>query len=369
MIAAQHEKQVVAVGKRAGLIWAFAMLATLFLGCPMFGQSTARAPGIKVGEKIPSIAANDQFGHPQTFESLRGKQGLLVLFSRSADWCPYCKRHLLQLQQAKAEFEAKGIHVASITYDSEAILKEFSARKGITYPMLSDTGSKIIRAFAILNPEGKGYAAGIPYPGIYYISPNGTVQKRYFESEFSDRFTPNDIYSDIFGGTSAFAPTAPPIQAAHVTLNLSQSDTTVGAGSRLKLLVEIEPAARVHLYAPGAEKNGYKVVTLQLTPSTDYRVEPLRYPAGKPFTFTELKETVPVYSDKTVLGEEIVIAATKEFNGRIGSGKTIRIAGTLFYQACDDHQCFVPVQQPVSWEVHVQPFDLVRSPEALQHKE
>src|SRR5260370_20322340 len=175
MIAAQHEKQVVSVGKRAVLIWAFAMLATLFLGCPMFGQGTTRVSGIKVGEKIPSIAANDQFGHPQTFESLRGKQGLLLLFSRSADWCPYCKRHLLQLQQAKAEFEAKGIHVASITYDSEGILKEFSARKGITYPMLSDTGSKIIRPFAILYPEGAGHAPRISYPGIYYITPNTTV--------------------------------------------------------------------------------------------------------------------------------------------------------------------------------------------------
>src|SRR5260370_726960 len=181
MIAAQHEKQVVAVGKRAGLIWAFAMLATLFLGCPMFGQSTARAPGIKVGEKIPSIAANDQFGHPQTFESLRGKQGLLVLFSRSADWCPYCKRHLLQLQQAKAEFEAKGIHVASITYDSEAILKEFSARKGITYPMLSDPGSKIIRAFAILNPEVLSTVWNHcgTQPESHFLSLNSRRQCRY----------------------------------------------------------------------------------------------------------------------------------------------------------------------------------------------
>src|SRR5260370_18523337 len=272
MIAAQHEKQVVSVGKRAVLIWAFAILATLFLGCPMFGQGTTRVPGINVGEKIPSIAANDQFGHRETFESIRGKQGLSVLFSRAADWCHYCKRHLLQLQQATGEFEGKGIHVASITYDSEAILKEFSARKGITYPMLSDTGSKIIRAFAILNPEGEGYAAGIPYPGIYFISADETVQKRYFESGFSERFTPNNIYSDIFGGTSAFAPTAPPIQAAHVTLKLSQSDTTVGAGSRIKLLVEIDPAAHVHLYPPGAETSGYKVVKLQLTPTPDYRV-------------------------------------------------------------------------------------------------
>jgi len=368
MMATQTRARAVEEAKRAKRVSALGLLTVAFLGGSMFSQSTLQVPGIQVGEKIPSIAAPDQFGHPQTFESLRGKHGLLLLFSRSADWCPYCKRHLVQLQQAKAEYEAKGVHVASITYDSEGILKSFADRKGITYPMLSDTDSRIIRAFGILNPEGKGFAAGIPYPGIYYISPDGVVQKRFFESQYSDRFTPNDIYADIFGGATATARAAAPIEAAHVMIKLSQSDTAVGAGSRFKLLVELDPAARVHLYAPGAEKNGYKVVKLQIKPSVDYRSEPLQYPPSKLLTFPELKETVPVYSGPTVLAEDVIIAATKEFNQSIGEGKVIHIAGTLFYQACDDHQCFVPVQQAVSWDVRVDPFDLVRAPEPLQHK-
>ncbi|MEO6981642.1 MAG: peroxiredoxin family protein [Edaphobacter sp.] len=335
----------------------------------MLSQSVSPVPGIKVGKRIPSISAEDQFGHPQTFESLRGKHGLLLLFSRSADWCPYCKRHLMEFEQAKPEFEAKGIHVASITYDSVGILKDFSNRKGITYPMLSDTGSKIIRAFDILNPEGKGFAAGIPYPGIYYISPEGVILKRYFESQYSDRFTPNDIYADIFGVSPLLASEAEPIPAAHITLRLSQSDKIVGAGNRLKLLVHIEPAAHIHLYAPGAEKNGYRVVKLQIGPSADYRSEPLNYPPSTLLTFPELKETVPVYSKATVLSEDVIISATKEFNSSIGDGKDLHITGTLFYQACDDHKCFLPVQQPVRWVVHVQPFDLIRSPESLRHEE
>jgi len=368
MLATQSRVRVVDAAKRAMRVSALGLLTAVFLGGSMFSQSTSQVPGIQVGEKIPPIAAPDQFGHPQTFESLRGKHGLLLLFSRSADWCPYCKRHLLQLQQAKAEYEAKGVHVASITYDSEGILKSFADRKGITYPMLSDTDSKIIRAFGILNPEGKGFAAGIPYPGIYYISPDGVVQKRFFESQYSDRFTPNDIYADIFGGATDIARAAAPIQAAHVTIKLSQSDTAVGAGSRFKLLVELDPAAHVHLYAPGAEKNGYKVVKLEINPSADYRSELLHYPSGELLTFPELKETVPVYSEPTILAQDVVIAASKEFNHSIGDGKILHIEGTLSYQACDDHQCFVPVQQAVSWDVRVEPFDLVRAPEPLQHK-
>lgn len=369
MIPTHYRLKVIDPAKPSSRVRLLAVLALICCGVSMFSQGTSQGPGIKIGETIPSIATVDQFGQPQTFESLRGKHGLLLLFSRSADWCPYCKRHLMELQQAKPEFEAKGIYVASITYDSVALLKDFSDRKGITYPMLSDTESKIIRAFGILNPEGKGFAAGIPYPGIYYISTDGVIQKRYFELQYSDRFTPNDIYADIFGVSPLLASETKPISAAHITLRLSQSDKSVGAGNRLRLLVHIEPAAHVHLYAPGAEKNGYKVVKLQIDPSADYRSEPLHYPPSTLLTFSELKETVPVYSKATVLSEDVIIAATKEFNSSIGDGKDLHIAGKLFYQACDDHKCFLPVQQPVSWDVHVQPFDRVRVPETLQHKE
>ena len=212
----------------------------------------------------------------------------MLLFSRSADWCPYCKRQLLQLQQAKAEFAAKGVNVASITYDSVGILKNYADRKGIGYPMLSDTDSKIIQAFGILNPDAKGFAKGIPYPGIFYISPDGVVQKRFFESQYTDRFTPNDIYAEIFRGVNIFPSDAAPIEAAHLSIKLFQSDTEAGAGSRLKLLVEIDPAAHVHIYAPGAEKNGYKVVNLQLDASSDYRSGPLQYPPSKMLVFPEL---------------------------------------------------------------------------------
>ena len=108
---------------RLSSVVAFGLLMVALGGSLVFGQSSPLLPGINAGEKIPPISAQDQFGRLQKFESLRGKHGLLLLFSRSADWCPYCKRQLLQLQQAKAEFAAKGVNVASITYDSVSILK------------------------------------------------------------------------------------------------------------------------------------------------------------------------------------------------------------------------------------------------------
>ena len=42
--------------------------------------------GPDVGQKIPAFEATDQNGNVQTFETLRGPKGLVLLFVRSADW-------------------------------------------------------------------------------------------------------------------------------------------------------------------------------------------------------------------------------------------------------------------------------------------
>ncbi len=42
--------------------------------------------GPEIGAKIPDFAAVDQNGRRQTFATLRGPKGLVLLFFRSADW-------------------------------------------------------------------------------------------------------------------------------------------------------------------------------------------------------------------------------------------------------------------------------------------
>ena len=46
----------------------------------------ALGSGLWVGSKIPELAGVDQLGKWQNFESLKGRNGLVLLFFRSADW-------------------------------------------------------------------------------------------------------------------------------------------------------------------------------------------------------------------------------------------------------------------------------------------
>jgi peroxiredoxin len=42
--------------------------------------------GPEIGARIPNFEAPDQNGRTQTFASLRGPKGLVLMFVRSADW-------------------------------------------------------------------------------------------------------------------------------------------------------------------------------------------------------------------------------------------------------------------------------------------
>jgi hypothetical protein len=49
-------------------------------------QNDGASSGLNVGEKIPAFELPDQHGNRKSFRDLAGADGLLLVFSRSADW-------------------------------------------------------------------------------------------------------------------------------------------------------------------------------------------------------------------------------------------------------------------------------------------
>ncbi len=147
------------------------------------------APNISVGEELPPFSAQDQDGIRHEFADLVGDKGLIVVMSRSFAWCPYCIRQLQQLVDAKAQFEALGFNVTTMTYDPVATLKEAEEEYEITFPMLYDENSAFINALGILNTQYEpGHRAyGIPYPGIFVVDAQGIIRAKLAEEDYRER--------------------------------------------------------------------------------------------------------------------------------------------------------------------------------------
>jgi len=262
----------------------------------------AAEPDLQPGAKVPAFTLHDQGGNPQTLKSLAGPNGLLLLFNRSADWCPFCKSQLIDLENARHNFESKGIHVASITYDSTAVLKAFATRKDIQFEMLSDPDSAIIDAFGARNREAEavGTKAGIAIPNYFLIAPDGTIKKRYAETALLDRVTASYLYETLYGsGTALPTKVVAVSQTPHVAIVLNQSDATTAPGARTRLTVQFTPQKGGHLYAPGAETFGYHPIRLTLEPSELYQANAPAYGRSTTLEFAALKETVPVFTTAT----------------------------------------------------------------------
>jgi len=147
------------------------------------------APDIHVGSALPAFNAPDQNGITHNFSDLSGEKGLILVMSRSFDWCPFCIRQLQQLVDAEAEFNALGFNMTTMTYDSVATLKVAEEEYGTSFPTLHDENSAFIKALGILNAqyEPGNRAYGIPYPGIFVIDSQGIIRAKLAEEDYRER--------------------------------------------------------------------------------------------------------------------------------------------------------------------------------------
>lgn len=169
------------------------MRLALIFGLPVAAIATAAVgEPIAVGAKVPaSFAAVDASGKTRNFASITGKKGVVLIFFRSAAWCPYCQAQLKDVRVLPGELAKRGYKLAAISYDSPRVLTDFGTRQEINYTLLSDEGSKMIDAFGLHDPSYPqgNFAYGVPRATILVIGANGVVRQRMITEDYKIRPT------------------------------------------------------------------------------------------------------------------------------------------------------------------------------------
>lgn len=152
------------------------------------GDTDVRQPvlgevGLRVGQRAPSFTLKDQNGGDVSLQSLVQKGVVVLVFYRSADWCPYCKQQLVDLQRNLKEIEAGGTQLVGLSYDSVPGLKRF-ANKRISFPLLSDPGSRTIDAY---NVRDQAVNDGVALHATFIIDRKGVVRAKLFQVGYAQR--------------------------------------------------------------------------------------------------------------------------------------------------------------------------------------
>ena len=96
---------------------------------------------------------------------------------------------MVQLQRDLKSIEAEGIQLVGISYDDTKVLKTFSDRMEIAFPLLSDPGCRTIDAYHIRNEAARGKAEGVPNPGTFILDREGIIRAKLFLEGFRERHT------------------------------------------------------------------------------------------------------------------------------------------------------------------------------------
>lgn len=92
----------------------------------------------------------------------------------------------------------EAVRLYAISVDGHEQSREFAkkiaqdGRGEVSFPLLSDPGSRVIDAYGLRDPAYAGQKAdGVPHPAVYVIDKSGRVAWALVESDYKQR-PPND---------------------------------------------------------------------------------------------------------------------------------------------------------------------------------
>ena len=269
------------------------------------------------------------------------------------------------MEEQKAAFAKQGLNVAALSYDSVEVLSAFARRRGVTVPLLSDPESRVIREFGLLNetvPAGTPFH-GVPWPGTFVIGADAKVQRKYLEENYRERYSAGTILIETSPpDSSGWADT----RTRHLRLRHGASDTAARGGFRVRLVLEVDLPAKMHVYAPGVA--GYIPVSWTMQLPDGAKSTDAAYPASKTLHLPAIQETVPVFEGRFRVYRDVTFPQQKALQSLAGTDGAVRLRGEFRYQACDDKVCYTPVSLPVEWRFRLEEHDGVRVPETLRRK-
>jgi AhpC/TSA family len=226
-------------------------------------------------------------------------------------------------------------------------LDRFAQAYGIEYPMLSDPGSKVIRAFGILNtniPADHPMLYGIPFPGDFLIAPDGSVRDKLFLPNYEHRPSASQIAMRHGSGAGA---NSVEIKTGVLSAHISLSADRCFPGQELGVVLEVHLEPAWHIYGEPLPKN-YQPTLLQFEGPLVGEYS-LAMPPAKPVLLKALGETLPVYEGEIRALGKLAIRWSPPMPAKFLEplGPPIEpglhhLDGVFRFQACSDQVCEMP---------------------------
>lgn len=166
--------------------------------------AVAEVKPLKPGQSVPAVKLKTADGKPFDLQAAAKEQPLVIIFYRGG-WCPYCNRHLGELQQLEPELRKLGFLIIAISPDRPEKISESLEKGKMTYTLLSDSSMAVAKAFGIAfeldaptlekldsydidieDASGKDHHL-LPVPSVFLIGQDGLIDFAYSNPDYKVR--------------------------------------------------------------------------------------------------------------------------------------------------------------------------------------
>ena len=162
---------------------------------------------LMIGQPIPETKLQTADGKAFGLAAAAKEQPLAIIFYRGG-WCPFCNRHLGQLQETEPQLRELGYRIVAISPDLPGELIKSTDKHHLTYTLLSDSTMETATAFGIAFEvdaatlkKYAGYgidleaASGqkhhlLPVPSVFLVGTDGIIDFVYANPDYKTRLAP-----------------------------------------------------------------------------------------------------------------------------------------------------------------------------------
>ena len=131
------------------------------------------------GDPAPDFTLSDADGNPVSLSALRGQQ--VIIYFYPAAMTPGCTKQACDFRDSRSELSEAGFAVLGISPDAPAKLARFAARDGLTFPLLSDPGREVLKAYGAF---GEKMLYGKKSVGVirstFVVGADGRIERAYY---------------------------------------------------------------------------------------------------------------------------------------------------------------------------------------------
>jgi peroxiredoxin len=271
--------------------------------------------------------------------------------------------HLVELQEAMPKFEAAGIRLYAISYDDQEALADFVNNYNITYTMLSDPDSRVIREYGILNTLVKPHEVpfyGIPFPGTYIIDENGRITDKFFPRmlamrENAETFIDAALGEILLGNDEINASSS----NENIRIQVSfHGGRTFKTALQRKVIVRFDLPEGLHIYGEPVPE-GMVATRIEVKGPIGLQTDETISPPTETLYLEALNTKLQVWSGQV---DFVVPVWAGDAIGSSDGGPpgNVELTVTVKYQACNDTNCLLPVVEKFDLSIPVADYTMPR---------